>query len=115
MIASTFVSMLPREMTTQPGIRPTFTSGGSRTSSSVTGSPRSSIAATSSGVTSVMRAFASLMRSSPVFMRQYGEPTGVGVELGHRAEWNRPLFADVADGDAGNRGDRSEERRVGKE
>ena len=39
------------------------------------------------------------------------ERSAIGVELGHCAEWKRPLIVDVADRDAGERGD---SRKVGR-
>src|SRR5689334_13266021 len=101
---SILLSRLPREMHTAPGILQTLTSCGSRTSSSVTLSPRRCMSMTWSGSTSVMRVLASARRSAPVFMTaretevrspDHHERFVIGVELGGGSERNRPLVGRV--------------------
>src|SRR5690349_17803430 len=119
--ASIFVSIVPREMCSAPGMRPRFTSCWSRTSRKVT-PPRLWSASASTGLTSLMRDLASLIRSVPLFIgapvwwwrqgaflkmtdvtsvRQHVQRACIGVELGAGSKRDRPLVADVAERDAG--------------
>src|SRR5437016_6114443 len=67
MVASTRLSIFPRAMNNAPGMRPRFHSFGSRTSRKTTeGSPSLSFS-DSEGETSLIRVFASAIKSEPVF------------------------------------------------
>src|SRR4051812_7315462 len=104
-------------MCTAPGILPRFTSWRSRTSRKVTpGSFASSSA--SVAFTCLMRVFASLMRSVPLFIRVVLRSGGsaqrdvqrarVGVELSARAERDGPLIVDVPERHTSDGGDAGE-------
>src|SRR5260221_10923874 len=66
-VASTRLSIFPRAMNNAPGMRPRFHSLGSRTSRKTIEGSSSFIFIDSAGVTSLIRVFASAIKSDPVF------------------------------------------------
>src|SRR5262245_20634922 len=109
--ASTFDSTLPRETCTAPGMRPRFTSLGSRTSKNTEPSLSRYRSMASRTEISRIRALASLSNCCPVFISRNlvllalandAERKSVRIELGMCAEWKRPLIVDVAHRRAGD-------------